>query len=109
MMIIRENLKHTSLEDAAVTMQSDVMTAIRSLDGRKQFDYIFMDPPYDHSLERQVLELLREHRILRDDGMVIVEASLDTSFTYLEEYGFRLVKEKIYKTNKHMFIEYQQD
>nr|WP_330421706.1 16S rRNA (guanine(966)-N(2))-methyltransferase RsmD [Dorea sp. AF36-15AT] len=109
MMIIRENLKHTSLEDAAVTMQSDVMTAIRSLDGRKQFDYIFMDPPYDHSLERQVLELLREHRILRDDGMVIVEASLDTSFTYLEECGFRLVKEKIYKTNKHMFIEYQQD
>ena len=57
-----------SLEDAAVTMQSDVMTAIRSLDGRKQFDYIFMDPPYDHSLERQVLELLREHRILRDDA-----------------------------------------
>ena len=109
MMIIRENLKHTSLEDAAVTMQSDVMTAIRSLDGRKQFDYIFMDPPYDHSLERQVLELLREHRILRDDGMVIVEASLDTSFAYLEECGFRLVKEKIYKTNKHMFIEYQQD
>ena len=109
MMIIRENLKHTSLEDAAVTMQSDVMTAIRSLDGRKQFDYIFMDTPYDHSLERQVLELLREHRILRDDGMVIVEASLDTSFTYLEECGFRLVKEKIYKTNKHMFIEYQQD
>ena len=36
MMIIRENLKHTSLEDAAVTMQSDVMTAIRSLDGRLQ-------------------------------------------------------------------------
>ena len=72
-------------------------------------DYIFMDPPYDHSLERQVLELLREHRILRDDGMVIVEASLDTSFAYLEECGFRLVKEKIYKTNKHMFIEYQQD
>ena len=56
-----------------------------------------------------MLELLREHRILRDDGMVIVEASLDTSFAYLEECGFRLVKEKIYKTNKHMFIEYQQD
>ena len=109
MKIIRENLKHTNLEDVAVTMQSDVMAAIRSLDGRKEFDYIFMDPPYDHSLERQVLELLREHRILREDGMVIVEASLDTSFTYLEEYGFRLVKEKIYKTNKHMFIEYQQD
>ena len=56
-----------------------------------------------------MLGLLREHRILREDGMVIVEASLDTSFTYLDEYGFRLVKEKIYKTNKHIFIEYQQD
>lgn len=107
--IIRENLNHTGLGDVAVTMQSDVMAAIRSLDSRKRFDYIFMDPPYDHSLERQALELLGELRILRDDGMVIVEASLNTSFTYLEEYGFRLVKEKIYKTNKHMFIEYQRD
>lgn len=106
---IKYNLKTTRLEGKALTLTKDVMTALYQLEGEKTFDYIFMDPPYDHSLERQVLELLREHRILRDDGMVIVEASLDTSFTYLEECGFRLVKEKIYKTNKHMFIEYQQD
>ena len=106
---IKENLKYTKLDKKAMTMTKDVMTALYQLEGEKTFDYIFMDPPYDHSMERQVLELLREHRILRDDGMVIVEASLDTSFTYLEECGFRLVKEKIYKTNKHMFIEYQQD
>ncbi len=105
-MIYNENRQ---LISNAVVMEQDVLSAINRLSGKGVFDIVFMDPPYDHSLERQVLELLREHRILRDDGMVIVEASLDTSFTYLEECGFRLVKEKIYKTNKHMFIEYQQD
>ena len=107
--VIKDNLTFTKLSPKAVVMEQDVLSAINRLSGKGVFDIVFMDPPYDHSLERQVLELLREHRILRDDGMVIVEASLDTSFAYLEECGFRLVKEKIYKTNKHMFIEYQQD
>ena len=105
MMIIRENLKHTSLEDAAVTMQSDVMTAIRSLDGRKQFDYIFMDPPYNQELEKMVLSYLSKSELVYEDTVIIVEASLDTEFSYLEQMGFRMIKTKEYKTNKHVFIE----
>ena len=28
----------------------------------------------------------------------------DTDFDYLTELGYEIVKEKIYKTNKHVFI-----
>lgn len=105
MAVIRENLAHTRLEDRAVTLQRDVTAALVSLDGRKQFDYIFMDPPYDQLLEKRVLESLKDMDLLREYGMIIVEASLDTAFDYLEEMGYTLVKEKRYKTNKHIFIE----
>lgn len=105
MAIIRDNLKHTRLDRRAVTLQMDAAAGLMSLNGRKQFDYIFMDPPYGQLLERQVLEGLKGMQLLKEDGMIIVEASLDTEFDYLDEMGYTLVKEKKYKTNKHVFIE----
>lgn len=41
---------------------------------------------------------------LKEDTLIIVEASLDTSFDYLSELGFTLKKLKTYKTNVHAFI-----
>lgn len=105
MMCIRENLKYTRLDRKALTISSDVMTALYRLEGEKQFDFIFMDPPYNQELEKKVLEYLEDSQLLSDEGVIIVEASKDTSFDYLAELGFALIKEKVYKTNKHVFIE----
>ena len=69
-----------------------------------KFDVIFMDPPYKHEYEKEVLECLKDSSILKEDTLIIVEASLDTSFDYLSELGFTLKKLKTYKTNVHAFI-----
>lgn len=105
MACIKENLKHTHLEQKAQTILSDVMAALGRLEGKKKFDYIFMDPPYNRDLERQVLSFLADSSLLADDGVIIVEASKETGFDYLDEFGLHIIKEKIYKTNKHVFIE----
>ena len=105
MACIRENLKYTRLDRKALTISSDVMTALYRLEGEKQFDFIFMDPPYNQELEKKVLGYLADSQLLSDEGVIIVEASKDTSFDYLAELGFALIKEKVYKTNKHVFIE----
>ena len=73
-------------------------------DQNYSFDVVFMDPPYDKGLEKNVLELLKKSVIINNDTIVIVEASLDTNFDYLDSLGFSLYKEKKYKTNKHLFI-----
>ena len=88
-----------------MTMTTDVMTALYKLEGEKQFDYIFMDPPYDMGLERKVLEYLAESELLAEEGVIVVEASKDTDFSYAEELGFSVLKTKTYKTNKHVFLE----
>ena len=105
MACVKENLRKTHLESKAMTMSMDVMTALYKLEGEKQFDFIFMDPPYNQELEKKVLEYLADSQLLSDEGVIIVEASKDTSFDYLAELGFALIKEKVYKTNKHVFIE----
>ena len=56
------------------------------------------------SLEKEVLITLSDSDILKDDTLIVVEASNDTDFDYLTELGYEIVKEKIYKTNKHVFI-----
>lgn len=105
MAYIKENLVFTKLNDRAETMQMDVISALARLAGQEKFDYIFMDPPYEKGYEKSVLEYLAGAELLSEDGIIIVEASLHTTFEYVEKLGFSIIKCKEYKTNKHMFLE----
>jgi 16S rRNA (guanine966-N2)-methyltransferase len=42
--------------------------------------------------------------MLKPDTKIIVEASVETNFDYVEELGFEIVKYKKYKTNAHVFL-----
>ena len=55
----------------------DVLQALRSLEGKKTFDMIFMDPPYDHLWEKQVLEYLANSHLADEGTLIIIEASLE--------------------------------
>ena len=101
----KENLKFTRLEKKGLTLTKDVMNALYQLEGEKVFDFVFMDPPYNMGFEKRVLEYLAGSDLIYEDTVIIVEASLDTDFGYLQELGYSLIKEKRYKTNKHVFIE----
>ena len=101
---IRENLTFTKLADSGTLLNMDVMQALRSLEGKGVFDCIFMDPPYNHGLERQVLEYLQDSSILDENTLIIVEADLATDFGYVEDLGYRQLRSKEYKTNKHIFL-----
>ena len=107
MACVKENLQKTHFERKGMTMQMDVMTALYKLEGEKQFDYIFMDPPYDHELEKQVLLALQGRSFVDEDTVIIVEASKHTDFSYVEEYGYRIARRKEYKTNLHLFLQKQ--
>lgn len=102
---IKENLIHTRLDSRAEIMRMDVMSALSRMEGKEQFDYVFLDPPYDQGHERKVLEYLSDSEILAEDALIIVEASLQTEMDYAESLGFSIVKVKPYKTNQHIFLE----
>ena len=91
---IRQNLKFTKLEQQAVLLPMEAHAALQSLQGQEPFDCIFMDPPYRQGLEEDVLRFLSKSSVLKPDTMIIVEASLDTDFSYLDELGFSVIKFK---------------
>ena len=64
-----------------------------------------MDPPYNKELEKDVLIQLQNSPLLKEDTTIVVEASLNTDFDYLDDIGFEIAKTKTYKTNQHVFIQ----
>ena len=105
MACVKENLQKTHFERKGMTMQMDVMTALYKLEGEKQFDYIFMDPPYSMGLERRIIPYLIESSLVHDDTRIIVEASMeDDPIVLPPTCGWYVERVKEYKNNCHIFI-----
>lgn len=103
---IKTNLIKTKLENDSQILVQDAISSIHALELQgKTFDIIFMDPPYNKLFEKAILEILQNSNIIKYNTLIIVEASLETSFKYLDNTKFRIKKQKEYKTNKHVFIE----
>ena len=81
------------------------MTALRRLEGKTVFDIVFMDPPYNHEYEKEIITYLSGSELIDEYSIIVVEASNETSFDYLEGLGFAIYKIKEYKNNKHVFIQ----
>lgn len=106
MRIIRENLLFTKLSERARLLEEDVLSAIRRLSSgiEEPFDIIFMDPPYGRELEKAVLTALKGTKILTEHTILIAEASSKTDFSYVDALGYRVFKEKVYGSNKHIWL-----
>ena len=101
---VEDNIQFTKFTKETKLYNSDVLSALRAMEGKYRFDIIFMDPPYKQEFEYDVLSYLKDSSLLKENGMIIVEASLDTSFDYLSDMGYTLKRLKTYKTNEHAFI-----
>ena len=101
---IKDNLMVTKLSDKARIIENSVLSAINILNGNRVFDVVFMDPPYNKNIEKEILEKLIKSNIIDNKSLIISEASLDTDFSYVSDMGYEVIKEKLYKTNKHIFL-----
>lgn len=100
---ITDNVAHTHFEEQSIVLKQDVFAALRG-SIKEDADVIFMDPPYNQCYEKRALEILKDCDYVTEDTLIVVEASLDTDFSYISSLGFEITKEKLYKTNKHVFI-----
>ncbi len=105
--IIRQNLHFTHMEDRAKVIPSEVVRAVLSMETEDVFDVIFMDPPYDHELERKVLEALGGSSLIDEHTLIIIEASGNTDFSYLQELGYEMQRDKRYGSNRHVFVRHK--
>ena len=100
---IQTNLHTTRFEEAATVLKQDVTLALRGIH-EKEVDIVYLDPPYEAGLYDRTLVQLQEMPYVTENTLLIAEAPLDMDFDFAEAFGFKIVKEKEYKTNKHVFL-----
>ena len=91
---IEDNLAFTKMKDRAIVLKQDACAGLTGI-YEKHVDVIFMDPPYDQEQERRVLEQLRYAKYVSEETLILVEASLHTDFSYVEELGFEAAPEMV--------------
>lgn len=102
---IKANVDKTKFADKSMILKLEVLLGIRTLElEKKRFDIVFLDPPYNQGLEQGILTALVGSAILNDEVIIIVEASKNTDFSFVDYLGLKIVKDKIYKNNRHLFL-----
>lgn len=80
---IRETKEKLNMETLDV-VQSDCFIFLEK--AWKKYDLIFADPPYDMPNFAKIVELVFEKKLLKPEGLLIVEHSKDTLLNKLPQY-----------------------
>ena len=103
--IIKKNLNHTKLIEKAEIIKYDYVNALDMLNRKStRFDIIFLDPPYNMGYESIALQKIDGFKLLNEEGLIIVESSIDTPIDDKSLVNIEIIREKTYKTNKFTFF-----
>ena len=93
--IIKSNIEKARVVDRSQIVSGDFKRCLRDMEAKNQsFDMIFVDPPYYEGLFEEVLDTIRSCKILKKDGIVIVEHDAKKPIGQVE--GLEVYKEKRY-------------
>ena len=93
--IIKSNIEKARVADRSQIVSGDFKRCLRDMEAKNQsFDIIFVDPPYYKGLFEEVLDTIRSCKILKKDGIVIVEHDAKRPIGQVE--GLEVYKEKKY-------------
>ena len=93
--IIKSNIEKARVADRSQIVSGDFKRCLRDMEAKnKSFDMIFVDPPYYEGLFEEVLDTIRSCKILKKDGIVIVEHDAKRPIGQVE--GLEVYKEKKY-------------
>ncbi len=101
---IRENIRFTGFEGQCEVIRRDFLSALKLMEGTYEFDILFLDPPYGKGLSAQALRYLRTSSLCADDALFVVEESAEFDPEDLTREGYELIRDKRYKTNRHLFL-----
>lgn len=69
---IKKNISLLGVEDRAKTIFKDAALALKSIK-MEPFDIIFIDPPYAIDQAEEILNLILEKKLLKEDGVIFFE------------------------------------
>ena len=99
---IRENIEKMGLFGRCRLHRHDA-TKLKIAPGnlRGAFTHVFMDPPYNKGLWKPVLRKLDEHKLIAENGIIILEVSSEEE---IELSGYDILVDKIWGAARVLFL-----
>lgn len=94
--LLKENVKNLKFEDFCFPMNIDAYVGLKNLAAKgKQFDIIFIDPPYCREMIPEAMKIVDENNLLKEDGIIVTK--IDSIEEIYEGYNnIKLSKSKKY-------------
>lgn len=93
--ILKNNIANCKADEISSTYNNDFRKALTL--ANREFDIIFVDPPYREGYYGEVFELVEEYGLLADGGVIVVEHLNDNELSD-NILGFSRIKHKRYGT-----------
>ena len=101
--VIRANIEKMRIsEDTRLHRYDATRLKIAPGNLRGKFTHIFMDPPYNKGLWKPVLNRLKQQDLLADNGVIILEESIDTE---INPHGFEILADKNWGAARVLFLQ----
>ena len=95
-LIIKNNLEKLGLLQQSEVIIGDALRTIEKLSyAKREFDFIFIDPPYEKGLGQRAMTALAESAIVKKDAFIVLESRGSEDLSSVEKY-FTCLRNKIY-------------
>ena len=91
---IKKTSKDFGIDDTIEVHKNEIIQFLNKTD--KTFDLIFADPPYDWKQHHEIAEIVFERKLLKPDGILIIEHGKHTSLEHLPNYDFMRIFGKVH-------------
>jgi 16S rRNA (guanine(966)-N(2))-methyltransferase RsmD len=84
---IRKNAIEFNITPQLETIKSDILQYLKKTD--EKFDLIFADPPYEYKFQDEIANLVFEHNLLTEDGLLIIEHGKHTKLEEVPHFDLK--------------------
>tara|TARA_B100000927_G_scaffold240890_1_gene202260 strand:+ start:241 stop:804 length:564 start_codon:yes stop_codon:yes gene_type:complete len=99
--ILKKNLANLNLASNYLIIEKDIFSNLNFKKINKQFDIIFLDPPYKEKELNNVLSSLISEKILKQDGIIILHRHRKQTDSLPSQ--IKIIEEKKYGISKILF------
>ena len=99
--ILKKNLANLNSASNYLIIEKDIFSNLNFKEFNKQFDIIFLDPPYKEKELNNILSSLISEKILKQDGIIILhrhKKQIDSL-----PFQIKIIEEKKYGISKILF------
>ena len=102
--ILKKNISNLNYQDSSTIIEEDITDNLKFNIFVKKFDIIFLDPPYKDKNLENLLNEIKDQKMLNKNGIIILHRHKKESDSFPS--SFRFVEQKVYGISKIIFLSY---